>query len=211
MRYLIDDDPWILFVGVPLVPVALIAGRFRLVENIVPFIPPIVFAATLNVTWPPPPPLVICALPYAHVLYKAARLSLFRHILLGADRRGSVAGGLSASASASLLSPQDDGAANDPRAQDGVMDDAQWALAETSPIRAVLGALIFPLAGMTVGNLFFRRLVPDTFHRALLGSCVFLVARDLTSLYYAYTSKWWKKERRLLDYVEIMRQQDEPA
>ena len=67
---------WRLAIGLPLIPVALVASRTRLADSILPIIPILFFATSsheheqLDLTrWPPSPALSIAALPYLRGLY----------------------------------------------------------------------------------------------------------------------------------------------
>ncbi|KAG1187669.1 hypothetical protein G6F36_005245 [Rhizopus arrhizus] len=77
---------------------------------------------------------------------------------------------------------------------------------------SLIGALLWPTFSSLVGGLLYkshwiRRYFPETFHRNLLGGCLFVVAKDIGNLIYKYERIRQYRSRRVKSFEEVNQQQ----
>lgn len=76
---------------------------------------------------------------------------------------------------------------------------------------SLIGALLWPTFSSLVGGLLYkshwiRRYFPETFHRNLLGGCLFVVAKDIGNLIYKYERIRQYRSRRVKSFEEVNQQ-----
>ncbi|KAG2218049.1 hypothetical protein INT45_011930 [Circinella minor] len=69
----------------------------------------------------------------------------------------------------------------------------------------VIGALLWPTISSIVGSCLnhfklVRQYFPEPFHRNVLGGCLFVVVKDMASLFYKYEKIRQRQSRRVLNY-----------
>ncbi|KAI9491994.1 hypothetical protein BDB00DRAFT_830683 [Zychaea mexicana] len=69
----------------------------------------------------------------------------------------------------------------------------------------VIGALLWPTISSIVGSCLnhfklVRQYFPEPYHRSFLGGCLFVVAKDMASLFYKYEKIRQRQSRRVLNY-----------
>ncbi|EPS38761.1 hypothetical protein H072_7496 [Dactylellina haptotyla CBS 200.50] len=69
----------------------------------------------------------------------------------------------------------------------------------------VVGALLFPGVVASMGGLlgkipFIRKILPERFHRNILGGCLFVLIKDIFTLYYKYKRAKQRRSREILNY-----------
>ncbi|CAG8436148.1 9482_t:CDS:2 [Diversispora eburnea] len=60
------------------------------------------------------------------------------------------------------------------------------------------------MVGSLLGRFsFIRSRIPDTFHRNVLGGCLFIVFKDIVNLTYKYQRARHRRSRHVKNYVEF--------
>jgi len=175
------DWGWRFYVGLPLIPVGLIATCFPSLENILPLLPVLVLPnRSLVLNFPPSPAAIISALPWIRIAYKLALRNLFDWVL-----------------SASRSSTQD-GQLQTPDEDEG-QALSTFPVNRPFSIQAVVGALLMPAISSLVGS-FFSGVVKSTFHRNILGGCIFIFAKDAISLLVTLLRQRRRGQRRIRSF-----------
>ncbi|KAI9276666.1 hypothetical protein BDA99DRAFT_493820 [Phascolomyces articulosus] len=84
--------------------------------------------------------------------------------------------------------------------------DALLSIRERSDLGVtVIGALLWPTISSIVGSCLnhfklVRQYFPEPFHRNVLGGCLFVVVKDMASLFYKYEKIRQRQSRRVLNY-----------
>nr|CAG8609902.1 89_t:CDS:2 [Entrophospora candida] len=74
--------------------------------------------------------------------------------------------------------------------------------------RKIVGALFLPFISAMVGGLlghfsFIRSRIPDSFHRNIIGGCLFIVLKDIVNLTYKYQRVINRRTRQIKNYSEF--------
>ncbi|KAF3909533.1 hypothetical protein AA313_de0204584 [Arthrobotrys entomopaga] len=69
----------------------------------------------------------------------------------------------------------------------------------------VIGALLFPGVVASMGGILgkiplIRKVLPERFHRNILGGCLFVLIKDIFTLYYKYKRAKQRRTREILNY-----------
>ncbi|KAK6538761.1 hypothetical protein TWF694_010330 [Orbilia ellipsospora] len=69
----------------------------------------------------------------------------------------------------------------------------------------VIGALLFPGVVASMGGILgkiplIRKMLPERFHRNILGGCLFVLIKDIFTLYYKYKRAKQRRTREILNY-----------
>jgi len=88
--------------------------------------------------------------------------------------------------------------------------DGNWGVRHelvlgTESANFVAGALVFPAIVASMGSLVgripgIRKILPERFHRNIFGGCLFVLLKDLFTLYYKYKRAKQRKTRSILNY-----------
>ncbi|KAK6512377.1 hypothetical protein TWF481_001265 [Arthrobotrys musiformis] len=216
---------WRLATGLPMLPMVLIVSRTRLMDATLPILPLIYFCRdeAFHLTLPPSPAITLAFLPYARTIYE----SFYNKFLLPYDRKWTAEIGPTAGAQGTeednvgleiqVRDVDGDEAANgEPDLVAGVEgavagDQADaWRVErelvlgpETANL--VVGALLFPgviaaMGGMLGKIPLLRRIIPERFHRNILGGCLFVLIKDIFTLYYKYKRAKQRRSREIMNY-----------
>lgn len=193
---------WRVWLGLPMIPWALISSRTTYLDSFMPLLPILVLGNDqIKLEMPPSPKLIISVLPWVRLFYNSAWHYLFNHLERGwRDQSRGLLGyfNVSQEDSEPLLELQDN---NDeweldpPQAtqnQEAAADPAAYILSERKDLaRTIVGALLLPAISSFAGNFlgtipFIRNRLPDAFIRSVIGGCMFIFLKDITSLLYKY-------------------------
>ncbi|KAJ2958797.1 hypothetical protein NQZ79_g5633 [Umbelopsis isabellina] len=177
---------WRTWVGLPMIPVVLIASRSRWADGILPFVAVLMVRASggpqqMRISWPPSPAVIVGFLPWIRLLYNnvhaIARQYLSRKLVRG--RPGS-----------RQIEPTNSRPQSLRRSSSMEYDDTE---PDTEPDMligrdgrdigtTVVGALLWPAIGNVIGSCLnhikvIRRFFPEPFHRNVLGGCLFVIAK----------------------------------
>ncbi|KAJ3060753.1 hypothetical protein HDU99_005794 [Rhizoclosmatium hyalinum] len=201
-QILSDDGNWgsRAWVGMPLIPFALIASRLDIADNVLPILPFLILSNNLQpvpITFPPSPGVALCLLPWGRVIYKEA-WRLIYHFSTSDDER----------AVAEQLRRQEQ--QNDPDIPFGVPLQlrARPPGAPRSIARLLFGSLLLPavasMAGAVLGMIpYVRAKIPNVFLRNVIGGSLVILGRDCI-LYWEFLKKRSRSfgmGRRVLDYI----------
>ncbi|KAK6333194.1 hypothetical protein TWF718_011016 [Orbilia javanica] len=214
---------WRLATGLPMLPVVLIVSRTRLMDATLPILPLIYFCRDepFYLTLPPSPAITLALLPYARAIYE----NVYNRFLLPYDKKWTAEIG----PTAATREHEEDNIGLELQVQDGdeaangnmeieaggeaavAGDQAEaWRVErelvlgpETANL--VVGALLFPGVVSAMGGLlgkipFLRRILPERFHRNILGGCLFVLIKDIFTLYYKYKRAKQRRSREIMNY-----------
>ncbi|KAK6347169.1 hypothetical protein TWF696_007246 [Orbilia brochopaga] len=226
---------WRLAAGLPMIPLVLIISRTRLLDATLPILPLIFFCHNepFHLTLPPSPAITLALLPYVRSIYE----SLYNKFLLPYDKKWTAEIGPTA---ATPVRDDDDvgldiqvEAIEDDVEEEAVAEDAQangdvvhenngdWRVerelvlgAETANL--VVGALLFPGVVASMGGILgriplIRKVLPERFHRNILGGCLFVLIKDIFTLYYKYKKAKQRRTREIVNYAQRSGAKDRPT
>lgn len=214
---------WRLATGLPMLPMVLIVSRTRLMDATLPILPLIYFCRDepFYLTLPPSPAITLALLPYARALYE----TVYNRFLLPYDKKWTAEIGPTAATQGieednvgleiQVRDMDGDEAANgnlDAQEEPAVAGDQAdaWRVErelvlgpETANL--VVGALLFPGVVAAMGGVlgkipFLRRVLPERFHRNILGGCLFVLIKDIFTLYYKYKRAKQRRSREIMNY-----------
>ncbi|ORZ32828.1 hypothetical protein BCR44DRAFT_121729 [Catenaria anguillulae PL171] len=221
---------WRVWAGLPLVFPVLVLARTEYLDNILPLVPlwlldfkhitaPAALTSSLSVSssspstlvawWPPSPATAMVLLPWLRFAWNAMYKQLSEAVLLPIALHPGPLSGTPSLSSATATS----GDAESPDALAARTEQARVDLRmseRTELGRLLVGAALVPAVASGVGYLLARTLpagfaakvAPTTLMRSLIGGCVFVVAKDLTYLYYRKQKLLVNKRKRVVNYVE---------
>ncbi|KAG0165996.1 hypothetical protein DFQ30_007730, partial [Apophysomyces sp. BC1015] len=210
---------WRTWVGLPAIPLALVASRLRWADGILPFAALLILRVTgystypLRVSWPPSPAAVVGLLPWIRILYNnlyaLAQRQLSRKLLFrgSSQRRSSVTALVQEQQFAQQLGGEN--LQHIPEQPGPIRDTELLNSGEDSDLGVtVIGALLWPTISSLVGRClnhikFVRHYFPDAFHRNILGGCLFIIAKDIAKLLYKYERIRQSRSRRVKNYYEL--------
>ncbi|CAG8688468.1 312_t:CDS:2, partial [Acaulospora morrowiae] len=196
-RLLEEPWSWRICFTLPLVPILLIFSRARIADPVMPLIPMLFIRYDqLRVTMPPSPSLTISLLPWARIAYNYSYNRLFGRLEATWRRQ---------------LEPYN--TANDENGENvnerrRENQDVLDRLDRSNAGRKIVGVLCLPFISAMVGSFFgrfsfIRSRIPDTFHRNILGGCLFIVIKDIVNLTYKYQRAKHRRSRHIKNYVEF--------
>ncbi|KAF9285377.1 hypothetical protein BGZ68_003934 [Mortierella alpina] len=208
---------WRVWTGLPLIPVILIFSRTKVIDSFMPLVPLLIVGnEQLQVSFPPSPALTLSVMPWIRMAYNSlwsgmvSRLenrwrqqqiagSGVARLGMNASIDTADAGSTAAAAAAARGNGSDDEPGN---------DDETSFLDRKDLGRTIVGALLMPaissICGSFLGHFsFVRTRIPDNFHRNILGGCLFVVVKDLASLFGTYQEMKRKRVRRIREYSEF--------
>ncbi|KAK6527069.1 hypothetical protein TWF281_010263 [Arthrobotrys megalospora] len=224
---------WRLATGLPMLPIVLIVSRTRLMDATLPILPLIYFCRDepFYLTLPPSPAITLALLPYVRSMYE----NLYNKFLLPYDKKWTAEIGPTAATPATdednvgleiqvrdmdgdeAANGNADAAAGEEGAAAGEQADV-WRVErelvlgpETANL--VVGALLFPgvVAGMggLLGKIpLIRKMLPERFHRNILGGCLFVLIKDIFTLYYKYKRAKQRRSREIMNYQKRTARRD---
>ncbi|GAB5588611.1 hypothetical protein Unana1_03511 [Umbelopsis nana] len=206
---------WKTWVGLPMIPMVLVASRSRWADGILPFVAVLMVRASggpqqMRITWPPSPAVTVGFLPWFRLLYNniysIARQYLSRKLVRA--RHGSrpleLTNGRTATGAIGAARRRSSVDDVQNQAEDGEQDMLVGRDSRDVGI-TVVGALLWPAIGSMIGSCLFhmklvRRLFPEPFHRNVLGGCLFVIAKDIANLMYRYEKVRQKQSRRVQEH-----------
>ncbi|KAI8830030.1 hypothetical protein BJ741DRAFT_621462 [Chytriomyces cf. hyalinus JEL632] len=185
-----DDGMWgsRTWIGMPMIPIALIASRLDIADNVLPVLPFLILSnqQPISITLPPSPTVTLCFLPWARAIYKEI-WRLVYHLTISK----------SLTAASTTLNPNTDTTINNTAV---VGDEQPIANAQpqgfpppapprrpgppSSLPRLLMGALLLPaiasFAGTVLGAVpFLRSKLPSVFLRSTVGAGLVILGRDI--------------------------------
>ncbi|KAI8622534.1 hypothetical protein BC830DRAFT_1088700 [Chytriomyces sp. MP71] len=210
-----DDGVWAsrTWIGLPMIPFALVASRLDIADNVLPVLPFLILSNNhpIEVAFPPSPTVTLCMLPWARAVYKETWRLIYHFTLTKASSP-------SISTSASVFAPPS------PRVDTTVGEGETAGGAPTgfpppaiprrpgAPTflpRLLMGSLLLPavasFAGAVLG-LFpaVRRALPNVFLRSVVGGSIVILARDMV-LYWDFVRRLKRVNgagKRIRDFVK---------
>ncbi|KAJ1979612.1 hypothetical protein H4R34_002755 [Dimargaris verticillata] len=231
---------WRTWLGLPTVPLILIASRMSTFDIILPIIPLLISKQEgLYFSNPPTPSLTITLLPWVRVAYNELYYHFFSELEVNwykyvssdaeavetvtavtsaqgrqlRERAGAAPDHAAFSAgrdSQQLVQP--DGAIDDHNPiNDGGHDDLAITyetdifLQNGAIVRSVVGALLFPAISSFCGGLLgqvplVRARLPTRFHQNIVGGCLFVLLKDITTVFYKYLALKVRWSRTIQEY-----------
>ncbi|KAF9576321.1 hypothetical protein EC968_009295 [Mortierella alpina] len=207
---------WRVWTGLPLIPVILIFSRTKLIDSFMPLVPLLIVGnEQLQVTFPPSPALTLSVMPWIRMAYNSMWAGMVSR-LENRWRQQQIAGagvarlGMNASIDTTGAdSTATAAAARGNGADSETGDDMEISFLDRKDLgRTIVGALLMPaissICGSFLGHFsFVRTRVPDNFHRNILGGCLFVVVKDLASLFGTYQEMKRRRVRRIREYSEF--------
>ncbi|KAJ3260381.1 hypothetical protein HDU77_001337 [Chytriomyces hyalinus] len=184
-----DDGMWgsRTWIGMPMIPIALIASRLDIADNVLPVLPFLILSnqQPISITLPPSPTVTLCFLPWARAIYKEI-WRLVYHFTISK----------SLTAASTTLQPNTDTTINT------AVVGEQQPIANAQPQgfpppapprrpgppsslpRLLMGALLLPaiasFAGTVLGAVpFLRSKLPSVFLRSTVGAGLVILGRDI--------------------------------
>ncbi|RHZ74159.1 hypothetical protein Glove_227g32 [Diversispora epigaea] len=197
-RLLEEPWSWRICFTLPLVPILLIFSRARIADPVMPLIPMLFIRYDqLRTTMPPNPSLTISLLPWARIVYNYSYNRLFGRLEASWRRQ------LEPYNTSSDVENGENG--NERRREN---QDVLDRLDRSNAGRKIVGALCLPFISAMVGSLlgrfsFIRSRIPDTFHRNVLGGCLFIVFKDIVNLTYKYQRARHRRSRHVKNYADF--------
>ncbi|OBZ86385.1 E3 ubiquitin-protein ligase MARCH5 [Choanephora cucurbitarum] len=199
---------WKTWLGLPSIPVALIASRSKWADHVLPATTLFLLKMTtiphpLKLTWPPSPTVVFGLLPWMRLLYNNIYLVFQRKLLnqLIRSQQRERSDHNNALEEVEIT----EGADSDREANQDA--DILFNREGRNMSVIVIGALLWPTIGSIMGRYLshsklIRQYFPEQFQRTVLGGCLFVVAKDMANLYYRYERIRRKRTRHVLNYNE---------
>ncbi|CAO3569319.1 unnamed protein product [Mortierella alpina] len=209
---------WRVWTGLPLIPVILIFSRTKLIDSFMPLVPLLIVGnEQLRVSFPPSPALTLSVMPWIRMAYNSlwtGMVSRLEHRWRQQQIAGSGVARLGMSASIDTMDADAAAAAAATGGNPGdfeivPMPDDEMPFFDRKDLgRTIVGALLMPaissICGSFLGHFsFVRTRVPDTFHRNILGGCLFVVVKDLANLFGTYQEMKRRRVRRIREYSEF--------
>ncbi|KAI9206415.1 uncharacterized protein BJ171DRAFT_30077 [Polychytrium aggregatum] len=187
---------WRTWVGLPLVPFALVSSRWKSADAVLPLLPFVILGSDrVHITFPPSPALTICLMPWARLLYNHLHESILKLIHHRPDTKSQ----RRLSQSERVRQTLDDANPEQPE-EDAAAEEAVPELRRDGQ-RVVVGALLLPICaaicGGILGELGLRKYVGNSFYRNIIGGCVFIVSKDVTTEIYKYYLRKQRRSRRI--------------
>ncbi|KAL7315259.1 hypothetical protein PS15m_006731 [Mucor circinelloides] len=210
---------WRTWLGLPSIPVALIASRTKWADNVLPAATLLLLRITgisypLKITWPPSPAVMFGLLPWVRLLYNNIYSLLQKRVSRSLIRTSSNSANSNETHRPSLprrrtTTEEIDIEDNTDRGAD---QDTEVLFGREGRDMSVtvIGALLWPTISSIVGSYlnhsrFVRRYFPEPFQRNILGGCLFVVAKDIANLFYRYERIRRRRSRRVVNYNEMKR------
>ncbi|CAG8510203.1 2661_t:CDS:2 [Scutellospora calospora] len=196
-RLLEEPWSWRVCFTLPLVPILLIFSRARIADPVMPLIPMLFIRYDqLRTTMPLNPSLTISLLPWARIVYNYSYNRLFGRLEQSWRRQLEPY---------SVATDSENGENGNERRRD---QDVLDRLDRSNAGRKIIGALCLPFISAMVGSFlgrfsFIRSRIPDTFHRNVLGGCLFIVIKDIMNLTYKYQRAKHRRSRHIKNYTEF--------
>ncbi|KAL1924159.1 uncharacterized protein VTP21DRAFT_7194 [Calcarisporiella thermophila] len=220
---LAGDWSWRTWIGLPLIPVLLVASRTPHMDVFMPLVPLLVLGRDHALTWPPTPALTMSLLPWARLFYNGVYAQLFgrpekrwRQLLRGDQHDVGGFGAEGEHGWREELVERDRELAGEfqggveAREEDEHRDTEMRVFYGADLGRMIAGALLLPAIASTMGSFLgrfaFIRARTDTFHRNVIGGCLFVIAKDLSNLLYLYQRVRQRQSRHVKNYDEVVKE-----
>ncbi|KAI5805516.1 hypothetical protein DFH27DRAFT_551454 [Peziza echinospora] len=209
---------WRLGAGLPLIPFVLVGSRTRIIDATLPVLPFIFFCHTdpLHFTLPPSPAVTLALLPYLRGAYYSFWDKFIKphedawvkavEPATGEDEIGGAAAEQAAPAPAAHR-----GAAANQQAAGGgwqgevIVENHNIMVQGSNVTNSIVGALLLPSVSALMGSLLgripaLRKRLPESFHRSILGGCIFVILKDCITLYYKFKRAQQHRSRMIMNY-----------
>jgi hypothetical protein len=202
---------WRHWIGLPLIPLGLVASRFKLYNSVLPMLPMVVLDRDLiEVSFPPRAALIITLLPWAKLLYQSLLWACLPSSLMSYHVNSNVAWLLrdnpgKRSVTEYYMSLKDGLIV---RTRVFITDIRDSASVKTYPgpdiLRKAAGALLFPGVASLVGQLLFCTLVKSHFHRTIIGGCLSVLVKDIGAITYHYLKRHQPLRKHVVETSSIL-------
>ncbi|CAG8582912.1 15762_t:CDS:2 [Racocetra persica] len=172
--------------------------KARIADPVMPLIPMLFIRYDqLRTTMPLNPSLTISLLPWARIIYNYTYTRLFGRLEQSWRRQLEPY---------SVTTDSENGENGNERRREN--QDMLDRLDRSNAGRKIIGALCLPFISAMVGSFlgrfsFIRSRIPDTFHRNVLGGCLFIVIKDIMNLTYKYQRAKHRRSRHIKNYTEF--------
>ncbi|KAI8058084.1 hypothetical protein BDF22DRAFT_663664 [Syncephalis plumigaleata] len=227
---------WRVWVGLPMIPIALIFSRTTYLDAVLPILPLSIMGGPQYLSvWPPTPAVTTVLLPWIRMAYNGVYQWIFGSMERQWDLQLSPqyqtpfmedtatatgAGTTETGINLTNTSPNTEGVhQNEPtpiprqqaQIEDDLVDDLVFIDVMHDVMRTVIGALLFPAIASFCGSMLgrislVRSTVRDPFNRSILGGCLFVVAKDVIQLLYKRQRLKQRRSRRIRDVSEMQEQ-----
>ncbi|KAG0244545.1 hypothetical protein BGW41_007308 [Actinomortierella wolfii] len=164
----------------------------------------------LHVSFPPSPALTISLLPWVRMAYNGLWGGLAQRLEAKWRRDKQRVTGVAGLGMNASIEPEDNdsGRATALATQMAAEEEGESFLDRKDLGRMIAGALLMPAISSICGSLlgrfgFIKTRIPDSFHRNILGGCLFILAKDLASLYGTYQELKRRRVRRIREFSEF--------
>ncbi|KAK3812017.1 MAG: hypothetical protein J3Q66DRAFT_50755 [Benniella sp.] len=206
---------WRVWTGLPLIPVILIFSRTNLIDSFMPLVPLLIVGnEQLQVSFPPSPGLTLSIMPWIRMAYNSVWTEMVKR-LEKRWRNQQITGsgvarlGMNTRIDNVDVDPSTATPATNPANTNPPPVEEEPSFFDRKDLgRTIVGALLMPaissICGSLLGNFsFIRARFPDTFHRNILGGCLFVVLKDLAGLVGTYQELKRRRVRRIREYSEF--------
>jgi len=174
---------WRYYFGLPLIPISLVFSRLSSSFDVPLLIfPMVVFPLSSLRDNFPNPPLIMTILPWVRLTYNSLFSSFCRFL------EKFVTPGITYSASVRKTS------------RTGEYGNEGSFIKQ--PAQTIVGALLMPGICSLMGSLFLRNYISSTFNRNILGGCIFIVVKDILTLFYENRKQTRQKSRSIANFDE---------
>ncbi|KAJ3241661.1 hypothetical protein HDU78_001732 [Chytriomyces hyalinus] len=183
-----DDGMWgsRTWIGMPMIPIALIASRLDIADNVLPVLPFLILSnqQPISITLPPSPTVTLCFLPWARAIYKEIwRLVYHFTISKSLTAASTLQPNTDTTINTAVVGEQQPIANAQPQGFPPPAPPRRPGPPSSLP-RLLMGALLLPaiasFAGTVLGAVpFLRSKLPSVFLRSTVGAGLVILGRDI--------------------------------
>lgn len=197
---------WRLGVGLPLIPFVLVGSRTRIIDATLPVLPFIFFCHSdpLHFTLPPSPAVTLALLPYLRSAYygvwdrfiKPHEQEWAKAVEPAQEAENAEAADIAEEAVPAAQGIREPVQNNEnARGWQGevIVENHNIVVQGSNVTNSIVGALLLPSVSALMGSLLgripgLRKKLPESFHRSILGGCLFVILKVSYILFYANPS-----------------------
>lgn len=194
---------WRLGVGLPLIPFVLVGSRTRIIDATLPVLPFIFFCHSdpLHFTLPPSPAVTLALLPYLRSAYygvwdryiKPHEQEWAKAVEPAQEEENAEA--VNGAEEVAPLQGVAEQARNNEHVRgwqgEVIVENHNIVVQGSNVTNSIVGALLLPSVSALMGSLLgripaLRKKLPESFHRSILGGCLFVILKVRPILYIAF-------------------------
>ncbi|RPB21023.1 hypothetical protein L211DRAFT_841004 [Terfezia boudieri ATCC MYA-4762] len=210
---------WRLGVGLPLIPFVLVGSRTRIMDATLPVLPFIFFCHSdpLHFTLPPSPAVTLALLPYIRSAYygvwdrfiKPHEEEWAKAVEPVQEEENAAADAVDGVEEAIPVQGAREHARNQEQGRgwqgEVIVENHNIVVQGSNVTNSIVGALLLPSVSALMGSLLgripaLRKKLPESFHRSILGGCLFVILKDCITLYYKFKRAQQHRSRMILNY-----------